>query len=236
MRLLWRSLLTFLICAGAQAQNAPLQPAPARQDPVLAKHVASEFLKEVTASVPGEVKIQIADLDSRQNLAACDELRAFMPPGAKTIGKTHVGLRCSAPKSWQVYLGAQIQVFTEYLVAAHPLTAGQTVTLADISKIRGDISALPSGYMLNEDQATGKTMGTSVQAGTVLRADQLRNAIVIQQGQAVRIQAGGNGFRITTDGQALNNAADGQTARAKLNNGQTVSGIARAGGIIEIAY
>ncbi|WP_339937336.1 flagellar basal body P-ring formation chaperone FlgA [Undibacterium luofuense] len=229
-------LLTLLTCAQASAQNAVTQTAPARQDPALAKHVASEFLKEVTSSLPGEVRIQIADLDTRQNLAACDELRAFMPPGAKTIGKTNVGLRCSAPKNWQIYLGAQIQVFTEYLVAAHPLTAGQTVTLADISKVRGDISVLPSGYMLSEEQASGKTMGTSIQAGTPLRADQLRNAIVIQQGQAVRIQAGGNGFRITTDGQALNNAADGQTARAKLNNGQTVSGIARAGGIIEIAY
>ena len=229
-------LLTLLTCAQASAQNAVTQTAPARQDPALAKHVASEFLKEVTSSLPGEVRIQIADLDTRQNLAACDELRAFMPPGAKTIGKTNVGLRCSAPKNWQIYLGAQIQVFTEYLVAAHPLTAGQTVTLADISKVRGDISVLPSGYMLSEEQASGKTMGTSIQAGTPLRADQLRNATVIQQGQAVRIQAGGNGFRITTDGQALNNAADGQTARAKLNNGQTVSGIARAGGIIEIAY
>lgn len=229
-------LLTLLTCAPASAQNAVTQTAPARQDPALAKHVASEFLKEVTSSLPGEVRIQVADLDTRQNLAACDELRAFMPPGAKTIGKTNVGLRCSAPKNWQIYLGAQIQVFTEYLVAAHPLTAGQTVTLADISKVRGDISVLPSGYMLSEEQASGKTMGTSIQAGTPLRADQLRNAIVIQQGQAVRIQAGGNGFRITTDGQALNNAADGQTARAKLNNGQTVSGIARAGGIIEIAY
>ncbi len=229
-------LLTLLTCAQASAQNAVTQTAPARQDPALAKHVASEFLKEVTSSLPGEVRIQIADLDTRQNLAACDELRAFMPPGAKTIGKTNVGLRCSAPKNWQIYLGAQIQVFTEYLVAAHPLTAGQTVTPADISKVRGDISVLPSGYMLSEEQASGKTMGTSIQAGTPLRADQLRNAIVIQQGQAVRIQAGGNGFRITTDGQALNNAADGQTARAKLNNGQTVSGIARAGGIIEIAY
>lgn len=34
----------------------------------------------------------------------------------------------------------------------------------------------------------------------------------------------------------MNNAAEGQIAQARLANGQTVSGIARPGGIIEIGH
>ena len=57
---------------------------------------------------------------------------------------------------------------------------------------------------------------------------------VIQQGQDVRLIYKGTGFAVSNEGKALNTAADGQVARARTGGGQTVSGIARPGGIIEI--
>jgi len=58
--------------------------------------------------------------------------------------------------------------------------------------------------------------------------------LVVQQGQNVILHAAGRGFRVTAEGKALNNAQEGQVAQARTASGQTVSGIARPSGVVEI--
>jgi flagella basal body P-ring formation protein FlgA len=41
---------------------------------------------------------------------------------------------------------------------------------------------------------------------------------------------------VSSEGKALNNATDGQIAQVRTSSGQTVSGIARTGGIVEVLY
>jgi flagella basal body P-ring formation protein FlgA len=56
------------------------------------------------------------------------------------------------------------------------------------------------------------------------------------QGQTVRLVSQGSGFRVSADGKALANAAVGQLAQVRTASGQTVSGIARADGIVEVNF
>ena len=58
----------------------------------------------------------------------------------------------------------------------------------------------------------------------------------VQQGQNVKTISSGAGFSVSSDGKALNNAAEGQVVQVRTNTGQTVSGIARPGGIVEISH
>jgi flagella basal body P-ring formation protein FlgA len=67
-----------------------------------------------------------------------------------------------------------------------------------------------------------------------LRSDQLIAPWVVQQGQSVKMQSSGPGFSVSSEGKALNNAAAGQLVQVRTNSGQTVSGIARPGGIVEV--
>jgi flagella basal body P-ring formation protein FlgA len=41
---------------------------------------------------------------------------------------------------------------------------------------------------------------------------------------------------VTADGKSLSNATDGQIAQVRISTGQTVSGVARAGGIVDISF
>jgi flagella basal body P-ring formation protein FlgA len=50
----------------------------------------------------------------------------------------------------------------------------------------------------------------------------------------VRITAKGPGFSVSSEGKALNNATEGQVVQVRTSSGQTVSGIARPSGIVEI--
>jgi flagella basal body P-ring formation protein FlgA len=46
----------------------------------------------------------------------------------------------------------------------------------------------------------------------------------------------GPGFTVSSSGKALTNALEGQLVQVRTDSGQTVSGIARAGGVVEISH
>lgn len=220
--------------APALAQNDP--SSPQKQDLQALQQVAEQFLKSQTSGLPGSVTVTIDPADARLTLAACLEPQAFMPNGGRLFGRTTVGIKCVAPSPWTIYLRANVQVISDYLVAAVPLAQGQTISASDITRIRGDMSALPSGVITEESQVIGRVANMSLRAGTPLRLDTIRNQRVVQQGQAVRVVSIGPGFQISTEARALTNANEGQMAQARTAAGQVVSGIAKAGGILEINY
>ena len=233
MKLFPTSLLIALVllAQGASAQNA----AP-RQDLDQLRQVAEQFLRSQTAGLPGEVNITVGQLEARLNLAACPTPQAFLPNGGRAWGKTTVGIRCSVPVPWTVYVSATVQVFGDYIAAAAPLAQGQNISQNDIARIRGDLTALPPGIITDPSQALGRTAAVSLALGTPLRQDTLRNQQAVQQGQMVRLISSGSGFRVSTEGRALGNAGEGQAIQARTPAGQTVSGIAKMGGIVEVAY
>ena len=103
-------------------------------------------------------------------------------------------------------------------------------------RMKGDLTVLPAGVLTDTAQAIGHTMGMSIGMGSPLRVDSLRIEQVVQQGQAVRLVSSGPGFSVTTEGRALNNAAEGQIAQARTAGGQVISGVARAGGYVDVTY
>jgi flagella basal body P-ring formation protein FlgA len=76
-------------------------------------------------------------------------------------------------------------------------------------------------------------MKYGVGAGQILRYDMLRAPFTVKQGQTVQVQVLGSGFRVSTEGQALSNAADGDTTSARTASGQIVNGVVK-GGVIEV--
>ncbi|WP_050476017.1 flagellar basal body P-ring formation chaperone FlgA [Herbaspirillum rhizosphaerae] len=232
------ALLLPLIGSPVLAQTAIPDPAnsPPRQNLGALQQIAEQFVKVQTTGLSGTVNASIEPVDSRLNLPSCPSPQAFLPNGGRLWGKTTIGIKCTAPSPWTIYVRATVQVIAEYIVAATPLAQGQTIGPNDISKVKGDLSNLPSGIITDPAQAIGRTANISLAAGAPLRQDTLRANRVVQQGQSVRIVSTGPGFQIATEGRALNNASEGQIAQARTPAGQVVSGVARAGGIVEINY
>jgi flagella basal body P-ring formation protein FlgA len=56
------------------------------------------------------------------------------------------------------------------------------------------------------------------------------------QGQSVRLLSSGDGFIVSNEGKALNNAVNGQIVQVRTHSGQVVSGVARNGAVVEVAY
>ena len=219
------------------AQGAvPAAATPARQDPNALRAVAEQFLLTQAAGLPGEVSVKVGALDPRTALAGCPAPEAFLQPGARAWGKTTVGVRCSAPSVWTVFIQAQVNVKADYVAAAVPLAQGQPVEQGQLMLVKGDIAAMPNGIITDMAQAIGRTPTVSLAAGTPLRLDTLKSRPVVQQNQAVRLVLNGNGFSVSSEGRAIGTAGEGQVVQVRTASGTVISGTARTGGMVEVAF
>jgi len=234
MKRLIRTLFAAFSLIPLLTQAAPA--VPARQDANALRAVAEQFLLTQAAGLPGEVSVKVGAVDPRTALAGCPAPEAFLQPGARAWGKTTVGVRCTAPSVWTIFIQAQVNVKAEYVAAAVPLAQGQPVEQGQLMLVKGDIAAMPNGIITDMAQAIGRTPTVSLAAGTPLRLDTLKSKPVVQQNQAVRLVLNGNGFSVSSEGRAIGTAGEGQVVQVRTASGTVVSGTAKAGGMVEVAF
>ena len=225
------AVLSLMITCGSFAQVSG-----ARQNHDELRMAIEQFLKTQAAGLPGDINIVVGAIDPHLNLAACTAPEPFLPKGSRAWGKTSVGVRCSAPTPWTIYLKATVKVHGEYIAAATPLTQGHTLSQSDLVKTRGDLAALPSGVVTELPQAVGQKLAMSVALGAPIRKELLRSQQAVQSGQTVRLVSSGQGFKVSTEARAIASANEGQPVQARTASGQTVSGIARLGGVVEVVF
>jgi flagella basal body P-ring formation protein FlgA len=213
---------------------APLQPLLAA-DSTAIRRAVEEFLQAQVKGLPGKASYTVGNIDAERLAGTCEGFEVSMGSGARPWGKTQVVVACRGG-TWKLWVPVQIHVVAEYLVAALPITAGQKLTDADVRGQLGELSDLPTGVLMDREQAVGRSAIASLAAGRPLRADMLRLPLVVQQGQSVKIIGTGSGFQVTNEGRALTNAVVGQVTQVRLNSGQILSGVVRADGTIEIRF
>lgn len=225
-----------LLFALAAVLAAPLSQAQTHQDLDQLKTVAEQFLMKEGAGLPGEIKVELRPLDARMQLAPCPAPEAFLQPGARVWGNTTVGLRCSAPTAWKVYIQAKVSVIGEYVAAGVPLAQGQPIDQSQLVMLKGDLAALPNGVVTDIAQAVGRTSNISLPSGSPLRLDGLKSKPVVQSGQMVRVVSSGAGFKVSAEGRAIGTAGEGQVVQVRTPAGAVISGIAQAGGLVEVVF
>lgn len=220
----WLLLCMLLIArpgwAGEQQSHAEIRAAVAA------------FVHAQTQTLPGQVAIKVDEVDRRLALPACPALEVFLPPGAQLLGNSTVGVRCPGKKSWTLFVPVHVKVSVDLLIVNKPLLQGQVLHAEDISRQNGEL--VQAGMLIDPRQAIGKVLRFGIAAGQVLRQDMLRAPYAVTQGQTVQIQTAGPGYSIRSEGQALSNAAAGQSVQVKTSSGQVLSGTVNAGGVVEL--
>ncbi|MDP2822964.1 MAG: flagellar basal body P-ring formation chaperone FlgA [Sulfuritalea sp.] len=225
--LLVSAFISSLLLIGAPAQAADSEPI---------RHAIADFLNARSKNLPGPARYDIGPIKAGGFAHGCRTMDVTMDAGARSWGRTHVNVRCTEGATWSMYVPVQIHVAVEYLVSARPLRAGQTIVEADLARRRGDLADLPTGVLTDPALVLGQTSGVSLPAERPLRADMLRQPLVVKQGQGVRIVSGGAGFQVSSEGRALGNAVAGQVVQVRLTSGQVISGIAQSDGTIGVAH
>ena len=216
-------LVCWLPCASFAAEIPPIRQAIDR------------FLQSHAASLPGKASFVIGNINA-QGLPDCAQLTVAMAEHAKPWGRSMVAVGCQGETPWRLYVPVQIHVAVDYLVSARPLRAGQIVSAEDVGTRPGDLFDLPATTLTDPAQAIGQVITSTLPTGRPLRRDLLRSPQVIQQGQTVKVISAGDGFQVSSEGQALNNAAAGQVVRVRLPSGQIASGTASSDGSVRVGY
>ena len=194
--------------------------------------VAMEFIQAKTQGMPGKITFKVDDIDPRVAFPPCSQLEAFLPTGAQMQGKTSIGVRCNEKNGWSLFLSATITTTMNMLVSSKPLQQGQVINAGDFNVQSGELTQ--PGIITDESQALGKVLKFSIGAGQLLKHDMFRLPYVVTQGQTVQLFLEGGGIKLRSEGQALNNAAEGQAAQVKVPSGQVINGIARGDGTVEV--
>jgi flagellar basal body P-ring formation protein FlgA len=229
-------LLVIVVVAFAMVSAAAHAQQVATQSPAAVRRAVEEFVRVQTSALGNRATFTVGAVDSRLALAACGALEVFVPVGGKLWGNSSVGVRCGAPTPWTLYVSVTVRVSGSYVAAARAITAGHTLVPADLTIVQGDLTQLPPTVVTDLSQAVGNVVNAPLAPAQPVRADTLRVLPAVVQGQSVKLVSQGPGFRVSSDGKALVNAAAGQVAQARTASGQTVSGIARPDGSIEVNY
>lgn len=215
------------LAASAAFAAAPYPPGPARS-------AIEQFLLAHSAGAPGKVTVKI-ETPAAGPLAACDAPEPFLPAGATAWGRVSVGVRCPGERPWTRYVPAHVAVQGRYLVSAGAIDAGRTLGAQDVAERSGDLTALPRSVLTDAAQIAGTVAVNRIAAGAPLRREMLRGAVVIQQGQTVRLLAQGDGFVVSTEGRAMVRASVGATLQVKTADGRLVTGVAGEDGHVRLA-
>jgi flagella basal body P-ring formation protein FlgA len=226
--------MAIALVAGLALPAAGMADGVGMQAPAAVRAAGERFLKMQAAGLPGRVTVEAQA--PRSTLPACAALEAFQNPGARRTGRTTVGVRCLAPQAWTVYLPAQVHVVGRYVVLRNAVPADHTLGPADVDLREGDLGGLPADVLLDTDGVAGYRTVGALAAGAPLRQGLLRAPRVVQQGQTTRLVLNGPGFSVASEGQALANAARGETVRVKTRSGQVISGVAQDGQQVLVAF
>jgi flagella basal body P-ring formation protein FlgA len=210
-------------------------PALAADSSLVRKSIET-YLAQQIKGLPGKASFSVGNIDASRLSDACTGFDTTMAAGARPWGSTYVLVSCRGDNGGNgaLRVPVKIQVVADYLVSARPLTAGQAITETDLGHQSGELSVMPTGILMDKEQAIGRVLSNSLPVGRPLRGDMLRQPVVVQQGQSVRVVTVGSGFQVSSEGRALANASIGQVAQVRLNSGQVLSGVARADGSVEI--
>ncbi|MBF1800793.1 flagellar basal body P-ring formation chaperone FlgA [Alloalcanivorax profundimaris] len=225
------ALLAGLLLVPA-APGAPLDDAPA--DDAVATRVQA-YLEERAAGLDGRVSVTVAPATAA--MPPCPSPRPFMPGREQPLaGRVTVGVHCDDGGATVRYRRARVSVIGDYWVTARRLEAGTVIDDGALERRHGDLAALPDQAVLDKQALLGREARRALAAGQVPRAHQIRKPPLVARRQTVTLVAGGDGFRITREGHALDEAALGGPVRVRLPNREVVTARVTGPGEARVSY
>lgn len=162
---------------------------------------------------------------------ACDTPQFSLPGNSRMWGNMSVAANCGQNRR---YLQIEVQVTGNYIVAARQVARGSAIAAADLKVQRGRLDTLPARTVMTAAEVTDAVTLRDIVPGQPVTLMMVRQPWRVKAGQNVTVIASGEGFNISSEGRAMNNATSTQPVRVRMNSGQIVSGKVAADGNILI--
>ncbi len=229
-----------LLGAGlAAAQTTAPSGTPAAADPFAA---VSEQVRQLATDSAGRaglatarVEVEVGQLDPRLRLAPCQRIEPYLPPGVPAWGRTRVGLRCvQGEKRWNVSLPVTVHVWARTPVARAALPAGTTLGAEHLELAEVDWATGSGVPVADAERLAGRVLARPLAAGSPVRPNDLKARQWFAAGETVRVVAGGPGWQVVSEAEALSPGIEGQTVRLRAASGRLLQGRAVADRQVEV--
>ncbi|WP_370680784.1 flagellar basal body P-ring formation chaperone FlgA [Comamonas sp. GB3 AK4-5] len=185
--------------------------------------------------LPLRMEVEIGRLDPRLNLAACARMEPYLPNGSKLWGRTRIAIRClEGSRLWNVFLPVTVKAWGPAWVLSNNVSMGETLEMQDATQSEVDWAAETASVIAQPEDWVGQTAARPMMAGQTLRQGMVRPPLQFRSGAQVKVLAVGNGFVVTSTGQAMAAGGQGQTVRVRMDNGRIVSGTVNAQGDVVV--
>jgi flagella basal body P-ring formation protein FlgA len=219
--------VAILVCSASVAASVPSTPAAKQR-------LMTKLDALIKQSESGSSIVRTATLlaTPAQLAAVCDNPElSLVGNDNRLTGKRSLSARCGARR---YFLPVRISAQGTWWVASQNLPSGAIVQRSDIKPVTGNLDHQPHGLIFNADAIIGQRLTRSVTTGKPLLENQLRQQWRLRAGQTVDLVTTGSGFRIRSQGKALNNAAVDDMLKVKTVGGHTVSGKVGSDGQVTI--
>jgi flagella basal body P-ring formation protein FlgA len=131
----------------------------------------------------------------------------------------------------------QITRLVSVVVVARPLEPRRVLAADDFRTERRAAGEVPPDALTEVANHADLEVLRPLQAGEVLTPRVIRARLAIKRGELVTLLLEGDGFRITTQGQASEDARRGDTVRVvNVGSKREVVGWVEGGGIVRVPY
>ena len=239
---LTRLSLTVLaaLVAGAPWAHAAEPPTPE----AVALATIDDALRAPLARRGATAITRVAVADARRSLAPCLKSVGFLPPGARLVGKTMVGVRCTDGATWQTFVAVDVRIDGPVWTTTRPLRPGDMIGSADLvagnaALAAADFDANPRGQAALDGRGpapVGSTMQRATANGRALVQMDVRQAGRVDPGETVLVVYSGAGFAVSSEGRAVGAADPGAPLLVRLAGGSVVTGTLRDDRKVEIQH
>lgn len=183
-----------------------------------------QFLEQTTEKHQHpNTQIQVGHLDKRLQLHHCSQpLVAYLAPGAKTVGKTTVGIRCDDIKPWALYVPATVNIFSTVYITSHGLPRGHIIHNRDIEQVEYNLAQLNYGYFSDKSKLIGMQTKRRLTQGRVITPTQVKPPLLIKRGEQVALVSKSSLFTVRMNGQAMMDGAYGDLIRVKNSSSRRI--------------
>ncbi len=224
-------LTVFLVLASSARAEETIQSLESVQQAVHA------FLNQRVPDSGTDTSIRVGKLDPRLRLAHCREpLNVYYPSSSGWGRNMTLGVRCSAPKPWTIYVTARAIMRGPVLVASRSLARGTVLGTEDVELQVMDTGRSPYGYFTQEAPVLKQRLKRPVAAGKPIVNTMLEQLAMVKRGERVSIVAQAAGFSVRMIGKALEDAGLGDSVRVRnLSSKKTIQGRVASPGLVQVA-
>lgn len=218
-----------LMAAGiAHAQ----QPSEEHSDPLVP--VVQHYVQQIVAQQETSGQAVVDVIPALTNAELCQTPSPFMPAGQRMRGNITVGVKCINEHGNEMprYYRAHVGIEDDYAVASRDLMPGTLISAADVTTQRGDVTLLnsASATVARASDLIGQRLIRRVTAGSPLQGNMVKAPLVITRNSRVTVIARREGFTITAQGTAMDEASSEGQLRVRMDSKKIITARATAPG------